>query len=150
MDALIVKANTKVNVNLATVDQYILGNKNALTGAIQNLVHNALQAVSTNSTEQPVINIQMYNNKNAVYISVKDNGPGIKNNDIDKIFEPFFTSSSKGTGLGLAVVKSVVEAHQGEVSYLSKAGEGAHFSMKFPLLGDVDTSSINNTSIEEK
>jgi two-component system sensor histidine kinase FlrB len=150
MDALIVKANTKVNVNLATVDQHILGNKNALTGAIQNLVHNALQAVSTNSTEQPVINIQMYNNENAVYISVKDNGPGIKSNDIDKIFEPFFTSSSKGTGLGLAVVKSVVEAHQGEVSYLSQAGEGAHFSMKFPLLGDVDTSSINNASIEEK
>lgn len=150
MDALIVKANTKVNCHLAKVDHRILGNKNALSGAIQNLVHNALQATSSNSDEQAVINIQMYNDSSAVYISVKDNGPGIKSNDVDKIFEPFFTSSSKGTGLGLAVVKSVVEAHQGEVSYLSKTGEGAHFSMKFPLLGEVETSSINKTSIEEK
>ena len=150
MDALIVKANTKVNLHLATVEHHILGNKNALSGAIQNLVHNALRAGSATSIEQAVINIQVYSNKNSVYISVKDNGPGIKSVDIEKIFEPFYTSSSKGTGLGLAVVKSVVEAHQGEVNYLSQRGEGAHFCIKLPLLGQVEASSISKTSIEEK
>ena len=149
MDALIIKANTQVNINLTTVEHHILGNKNALTGAIQNLVHNALQATSVSGDEQAVINIQLYSNKNSIYISVKDNGTGINRDDIDKIFEPFYTSSSKGTGLGLAVVKSVVEAHQGEVNYLSQAGEGAHFCIKLPMLGQVETLSINKTNSQE-
>ncbi|MDX2368318.1 MAG: HAMP domain-containing sensor histidine kinase [Colwellia sp.] len=150
MDALIIKANTQVNLHLTTDDHHILGNKNALTGAIQNLVHNALQAASATSIEQAVINIQVYSSKNSVYISVKDNGTGINSADIEKIFEPFYTSSSKGTGLGLAVVKSVVEAHQGEVNYLSQSGEGAHFCIKLPMLGQVETLSINKTSSQEK
>ncbi len=150
MDALIIKANAQVNLHLTTVEHHILGNKNALTGAIQNLVHNALQVKIATNIEQSVINIQVYSNKNSVYISVKDNGPGINSVDIAKIFEPFYTSSSKGTGLGLAVVKSVVEAHQGEVNYLSQEGEGAHFCMKLPLLGQIEASSINKASIQEK
>ena len=150
MDALITKADTQVNLHLSSIEHQILGNKNALTGAIQNLVNNAIQAVGAESVEQPVINIQVYSNKESVYISVKDNGPGIDNIDINKIFEPFYTSSSKGTGLGLAVVKSVVEAHQGEVNYLSKIGEGAHFCIKLPLLGELEASVINRKSTQEK
>ena len=138
MDALITKANAQVNINLSGDDNPILANKNALTGAIQNLVHNALQATDSTKVEQPIINIQVYSQNDAVYISVKDNGPGINSKNIEKIFEPFYTSSSKGTGLGLAVVKSVVEAHQGEVNYLSQPGEGAHFCLKLPLLEQVD------------
>jgi two-component system sensor histidine kinase FlrB len=150
MDALIIKENAQVNVHLSTGEHHILGNKNALTGAIQNLVHNALQATAAANVEQAVINIQVYSNKNSVYISVKDNGSGINSVNIKKIFEPFYTASSKGTGLGLAVVKSVVEAHQGEVNYLSQTGEGAHFCMKLPLLGQVEASPIDKTSIKEK
>jgi len=150
MDALITKADTQVNLHLSPEEHQILGNKNALTGAIQNLVNNALQAVDTANIEQPVINIQVYSNKESVYISVKDNGPGIDSVDIKKIFEPFYTSSSKGTGLGLAVVKSVVEAHQGEVNYLSQIGEGAHFCIKFPLLGALEASTINRKCTQEK
>lgn len=150
MDALITKANSEVNLHLNAIEHQILGNKNALTGAIQNLVNNALQAASTAKVEQSVINIQVYSNKSYVYISVKDNGPGIDNINIKKIFEPFYTSSSKGTGLGLAVVKSVVEAHQGEVNYLSHTGEGAHFCIRLPLLGELESSSINKASTKEK
>jgi len=138
MDALITKANAQVNIQSSGDDNTILANKNALTGAIQNLLHNALQATDSVEVEQAIINIQVYNKNDAVYISVKDNGSGIKSKNIDKIFEPFYTSSSKGTGLGLAVVKSVVEAHQGEVNYLSQPGEGAHFCLKLPLLEQVD------------
>lgn len=150
MDALIIKANAQVNIHLAPVEHHILGNKNALSGAIQNLVHNALQATATKNDEQAVINIQVYSNQNSVYLSVKDNGPGINSIDNQKIFEPFYTSSSQGTGLGLAVVKSVAEAHQGEVNYLSQAGEGAHFCMKLPLLEQTEFSSIDNVATQEK
>jgi two-component system sensor histidine kinase FlrB len=141
MDALITKASAQVNIQLPDDDNIILANKNALTGAIQNLLHNALLATDSAKIEQAIINIQVYKQNDAVYISVQDNGPGIISKNIEKIFEPFYTSSSKGTGLGLAVVKSVVEAHQGEVNYLSQPGEGAHFCLKLPLLKQADLNS---------
>jgi len=133
MDALISKASAQVNLQLPDENCQILANKNALVGAIQNLIHNALQA---RSNAPVAINIQVYAQQGHIYISVKDNGPGIKADIVDKIFEPFYTSSSKGTGLGLAVVKSVVEAHQGEVNYLSQSGEGAHFCLQLPMLAE--------------
>ncbi len=134
MDALITKAKAQVNLHINNDDCQVLANKNALVGAIQNLIHNALQAAETAKLAPAVVNIQVYVEQSTVYISVQDNGPGIDLTIIDKIFEPFYTSSSKGTGLGLAVVKSVVEAHQGEVNYLSQAGQGAHFCLQLPLL----------------
>lgn len=141
MDALVMKANAKVNIHVNNEECQVLANKNALAGAIQNLIHNALQA-SLETPEQAVINIQVYSEKSQVFISVQDNGPGIDLAIVDKIFEPFYTSSSKGTGLGLAVVKSVVEAHQGEVSYLSQAGQGAHFCLKLPQLASVKRGEV--------
>lgn len=143
MDALLDKANAKIKVQLPENELHILGNKNALTGAIQNLIHNSLQAISTHKVIEPLINIQVYSQANHLYLSVKDNGPGIDAKISDKIFQPFYTSSSKGTGLGLAVVKSVVGAHQGEVNLLNETNAGAHFVIKLPLLeqGNVMNSS---------
>ncbi|GAA0815589.1 ATP-binding protein [Colwellia asteriadis] len=144
MDALLTKAKAQVNLQLSTEEHTILGNKSALTGAIQNLLHNALKAAVL--TQQTVINIQVYSQENNIYLSVKDNGPGIDVPNKDKIFEPFYTSSSQGTGLGLAVVKSVVNAHQGDVKLISKAGEGAHFVIRLPLM--LTTQTKSNTSPE--
>ena len=152
MDALISKAKAKVNLHLSRNDHVILANKNALTGAIQNLLHNALQATSSLKDKPAVINIQVYGHNDVVYISVKDNGAGISSEHIDKIFTPFYTSNSKGTGLGLAVVKSVVEAHQGKVTYLSQPGEGAHFCLKLPLIEPTDlklNKTVQKTSVQE-
>jgi len=140
MDALLDKESVKVTLHLSDNELYILGNKSALTGAIQNLLHNSLTAMSTSqesnssSTFNPLINIQVYSQANHLYLSFKDNGPGIDNKIIDKIFQPFYTSSTKGTGLGLAVVRSVVSAHQGEVNLLTQVDVGAHFVIKLPLL----------------
>ena len=149
MDALITKANAKVNAIPSEHDNIILANKNALTGAIQNLLHNALQAMAAAKVKNPTINIQVYSQKEAVYISVQDNGPGINPSNLEKIFEPFFTSNSQGTGLGLAVAKSEVEAHQGKVKYLSKEGQGAHFCMKLPLLEPNQTATAQQSNAQE-
>ena len=155
MDALISNANGQVDIQFSDDNSQILANKNALTGAIQNLLHNALQAASgnnnANNEKQVQINIQTYLKGDHVYISVKDNGPGINADLVDKIFQPFYTSSSNGTGLGLAVVKSVVNAHQGEVSYLSHQGEGAHFCLKLPLLAATQLNKdTNKDTLQEK
>ncbi|MBU2869957.1 HAMP domain-containing sensor histidine kinase [Colwellia sp. E2M01] len=151
MEALFIKESTNIKIKLADDEQYILGNKNALTGAIQNLLQNALRAMSTiqQSDFEPQITLQVYSQANDLYLSVKDNGPGIDAKISDKIFQPFYTSSSKGTGLGLSVVKSVVNAHQGEVNLLNesnKQNSGAHFVIKLPLIehGAVVENSGNN------
>jgi len=136
MEALIVKAKAKVTIKPCESDCQLLGNKNALTGAIQNLIHNSLQVIKDSAE----INIQTKCHGEHVYISVEDNGEGIRPAIANKIFEPFYTSKEKGTGLGLAVVKSVVEAHQGQVQLLNSFGKGAHFCIKLPL--------INNTPSE--
>lgn len=130
LEALIAKAGAQVDVTLCEENCRVLGNKSALTGAIQNLVHNSIEVIGNNAH----VVIQAYCRDKQVYISVKDNGNGIAPEIADKIFEPFYTSRAKGTGLGLAVVKSVATAHQGDVRLLSKAGEGAHFCIELPLL----------------
>jgi two-component system sensor histidine kinase FlrB len=124
------QAGAKVNLNFCQQGGEVLGNVSALSGAIQNLIHNSLSVIKVNA----VINISAYCQDEYAYISVRDNGPGISGELANKIFEPFYTSRSQGTGLGLAVVKSVTNAHQGEVNLLSQPGEGAHFCMKIPLL----------------
>ena len=134
MEVLLDKANAEVVINLPDSELTILGNINALTGAIQNLLHNALQATKSHKVLRPHITIQVYSQASHLYISFKDNGPGIDASISEKIFQPFYTSSSKGTGLGLSVVKSVVNAHQGEVSLLNEINAGAHFVIKLPLL----------------
>ncbi len=130
MDALILKAQSQVTVKMCEDNGQILGNKNALEGALQNLIHNSLQVIKNNAE----INIQVQCHGCFAYISVEDNGSGIPPELTEKIFEPFYTSKSQGTGLGLSVVKSVVEAHQGQVKLLSSIGSGAHFCIKLPLM----------------
>lgn len=131
LEALSEKAKATINIQPCPDDCHILGNKRALTGAIQNLIHNSLEVIKENA----VINISSHCQDEFAFISVKDNGSGISEALASKIFEPFYTSRAQGTGLGLAVVKSVAQAHQGDAYLLSKPDEGAHFCIKLPLLG---------------
>lgn len=141
LEALIRQANAKVTIVPCPDDCEVLGNQSALSGALQNLIHNSLEVIKSDAE----INIQAYCRGNTAYISVKDNGKGIDSTIADKIFEPFFTSRVKGTGLGLAVVKSVANAHHGDVRLLSKAGESAHFCLDLPVIKtDLMQSNFTN------
>jgi len=73
---------------------------------------------------------------NRISISVKDEGAGIKDEDMGKIFESFFTTKKKGegTGLGLSLSKRLVEANGGRIEVQSKVGEGSVFKISLPLL----------------
>ena len=145
IEALITKADAKVTLKTCDSDCSILGNKHALTGAIQNLIHNSLQVIKNNAE----ITIQAKCHGAFAYISIEDNGEGIDNALADKIFEPFYTSKTQGTGLGLAVVKSVVEAHQGQVRLLTDQGNGAHFCIKLPLIKPIDKNADKPSSLNE-
>ena len=130
VEALVTQANATITLSLCHDDCEVLGNKRALSGAIENLIHNSLQVIRQDAE----ITITTYCQSEYAYISVQDNGQGIEKDLARKIFEPFYTSKAQGTGLGLAVVKSVANAHQGDVRLVSKPGEGAHFCIHLPIL----------------
>ncbi|HEY8208701.1 MAG TPA: ATP-binding protein [Myxococcaceae bacterium] len=68
-------------------------------------------------------------------IDLCDDGPGIGQSDLPRIFEPFFTTKAKGTGLGLAVVKRIIEDHEGTVEVRSEVGRGTTFTFRLPIQG---------------
>ena len=109
----------------------MLGNENALRGALLNLLNNAVDAVGQAGYIQISV-VQLDGCK--LRIEIKDDGPGIDQALSQRIFEPFFTTKVHGTGLGLAVVDSVVKAHGGHVSIESTLGQGAVFSIDLPCI----------------
>ena len=64
---------------------------------------------------------------------LRDNGCGIPADKIERIFNPFFTTKEKGTGLGMAISKKIVEAHDGSIDVVSEAGRGTEFKITLPL-----------------
>ena len=105
------------------------GNREALAGALINLVRNALQAAGENA--HVVVSAAVEGSD--VRISVSDNGPGVAADQVEKIFEPFVSLRSDGTGLGLAVVRSVAKAHGGDISLTTNGPDGATFVLSLPL-----------------
>ncbi|MEF1174902.1 ATP-binding protein, partial [Vibrio sinaloensis] len=107
----------------------LLGNANAIASALSNLVMNAIQIAGKAS--QVDVFFRPVNNE--LRISVQDSGPGVPKELQSKIMEPFFTTRSQGTGLGLAVVQMVCRAHDGRLELISEEGDGACFTMCIPL-----------------
>ena len=69
---------------------------------------------------------------NLVWLRIADNGPGIDETVLQKMFSPFYTSKANGTGLGLPICKKLVDAHGGSIEVSSEAGRGAEFMLSFP------------------
>jgi PAS domain S-box-containing protein len=69
-----------------------------------------------------------------VMVEVRDNGPGISAEDLERIFSPFFTTKPQGTGLGLAIVRKVIDAHEGRIDAVSAPGRGATFRVTLPVV----------------
>ncbi|WP_299431164.1 ATP-binding protein [uncultured Maribacter sp.] len=101
-----------------------------LIRVITNLVKNAIQAVP--EVASPRILVSMASEETYVKIMVADNGIGILDENKDKIFEPKFTTKTSGMGLGLGMVKNIVESYKGIISYTSQPGKGTVFTVKFP------------------
>ena len=110
----------------------IWADKDLLLRVFNNLIKNALQSVPVGSTGK--INIQLTEENETYTVSVKDNGVGIKPSEQDKIFVPYFTTKSKGTGLGLAMSKQIIEGMKGKIWFDSELDVGTTFFVTFPKL----------------
>jgi len=132
-DAQAIHQSIKILCRGLDKDILVLGNDTALGGAVSNLLHNAIQASPNSATVKVIIQPYVTDKQDAVCISVIDQGCGIDESKIMQIFEPFFTSKSQGTGLGLAVVKSVAQSHKGEIKATNNSnGVGACFDLILP------------------
>jgi two-component system, sporulation sensor kinase E len=109
----------------------IKGDKEKLVIALLNVMVNAVEAVPE-KTGKLALTTTTANNK--VSIIITDNGKGIPKKDMDKIFEPFFTSKRGGTGLGLTAAYNIIAKHGGEIRVNSKPGEGTSFVITLATL----------------
>ena len=91
---------------------------------------NAFQAIP--EKRDPKIEVNISEKDNNVQISISDNGYGISKTDMKKIFEPSFTTKSSGMGLGLSMIKSIVTAYNGQITFKSKSNVGTTFNITFP------------------
>ena len=108
-----------------------MGSSNHLQGVWINLLINAIEAIGDKKGE---LKITTHFESNTYYIEVRDSGVGISEDNLGKIFEPYFTTkrSGAGTGLGLSLVKRTIQAHGGQIMVDSSPGEGARFTVILP------------------
>ena len=102
-----------------------------LIRVVTNLVKNSIQAMPAGKVD-PRIGVKVFSDGKLVKITVEDNGSGISDDTKSKIFEPKFTTKTSGMGLGLAMVKNIVETFGGSITFTSKEGKGTTFTVAFP------------------
>lgn len=102
-----------------------------LIRVVTNLVKNGIQAMPKD-VEQPQIDVNVFSEDGWIKITVKDNGMGISEETRSRIFEPKFTTKTSGMGLGLAMVKNIVETYNGSITFTSEFGKGTTFIVAFP------------------
>ncbi|MBS1149808.1 MAG: multi-sensor signal transduction histidine kinase, partial [Myxococcaceae bacterium] len=104
-----------------------------LRQAVINLVTNAIQAAGKGGKVVARLRQELTAGRGFIRIDVIDDGPGVSPQARDRIFEPFFSTKASGSGLGLSIVKRIVEAHQGVLIVHSVPQQGSTFSLRFPL-----------------
>ncbi|RMH65220.1 MAG: PAS domain S-box protein [Calditrichaeota bacterium] len=104
--------------------------ENQLRTVILNVLRNGIEALDNGG----VMNITIQHTPDRLSIIIEDNGPGIKQEDINKIFNPFFSNKDFGTGLGLAICKQIVDAHNGTIHVENRASGGARFIIELPTV----------------
>jgi PAS domain S-box-containing protein len=118
-----VKAKLARNLTATPIDA------TQLQQVLVNLVKNAVQAMTTGGT----LTLQTGETGDDVWVSVADTGGGIPQEQINRIFEPFYTTKKKGSGLGLMIVQRIVRAHNGRIELESNVGRGTIFRIWLPL-----------------
>ncbi|MBO7532809.1 MAG: hypothetical protein J6T46_02385, partial [Victivallales bacterium] len=106
----------------------LLGDADQLTQAAYNLIKNAIQAMSEGGRLMIDVEVDDVH----VHVRFADTGPGIDEITLQRLMEPYYTTKSSGTGLGLLIVDRIVRAHGGELTIESRPGEGAAFTISLP------------------
>lgn len=125
-------AEQNIDVNLSEEENLpnISGDPEFLRSVFNNLFINAIQSMEMNGGK---LDVKISAEKTCVRIDIIDTGSGISPENVEKIFEPYFSTKETGTGLGLAIVKKVIDDHNGEITVESEKDAGTHFTVKLPI-----------------
>ena len=133
----------KIYVDIEAIESKLYVDEVHFTNVLFNLMDNA---VKYRKPDQPInIYMKTWNDDEHLYFSVRDNGLGIKKEDLKKVFDKFYRVHTgnvhdvKGFGLGLAYVKKIVDLHKGEIRISSEYGKGTTFTIKLPIVKDNET-----------
>ncbi|RRQ46757.1 sensor histidine kinase [Chryseobacterium sp. SC28] len=129
-NALLIFSDENIFVHANQEDIRMRIDKDYLTRIITNLVNNASQAKS--GERKSLINVDLEKIEKRIKITVQDNGVGIPADKLDKIFDPNFTSKNSGMGIGLTMVKRMVEDYNGTITVVSELDKGATFTISMP------------------
>ena len=126
--------NVKFQTSFSKMDCFINMDREKLIIAFRNLIKNAIEAMDNNNKES-LIYLSSYHeildSQEFFTVSITDTGNGINENDLRRIFEPYFTSKDKGTGIGLSIVEKIINEHNGMIDVDSIIGEGTTFFVRF-------------------
>jgi signal transduction histidine kinase len=125
-------AGVQLELELAESLPVIEADNVQMQQVLGNLVLNAVEAMLEVGTRRRVLSVQSRSTGNGVQVSVRDTGSGLPVLDLEQVFEPFYTTKSDGVGIGLAISRSIVEAHGGAIWASVEAGTGATFSFTLP------------------
>ncbi len=123
--------NTKLSCSYSNTPIYAKIDRDKLGQAISNIVINGIQAMLDGG--ELFIRVSEDTDNDKAVIEISDTGIGISQENLDRLFEPYFTTKPDGTGLGLAITNKIAEAHGGEMKVNSEEGQGATFSIILPL-----------------
>lgn len=128
--------NANIHYENESENMKIQGSSEQVKQVLINLIQNSIKAIeikSSASAEPGVVKLAVTrNHADEAVISVEDNGVGIRKENFEKLFIPFFTTSADGTGLGLSICQKIIEAHRGKIEVSSEEGRGARFTVVIP------------------
>ena len=120
---------------------WVNGDRVHLQQVLINLVVNAIDSLATAGTEAAKVRVQVrQTDATTVEVAVADNGPGIPEEAITSLFQPFFTTKAKGMGIGLTISKTIIEAYRGKLWALNDPVGGARFCFTLPVMTGVPAS----------
>jgi signal transduction histidine kinase len=141
-DSLIIFKSEALHKNIRMINHspnrsvFVHGDKIQLEQVILNFLYNAGHAIESSDTDSRIIELFQHIDKDSVKVSVRDSGSGIKEEVKDKLFKPFVTSRESGFGIGLAVCRSIIENHNGEIWAENIPEGGAEFSFRLKIMTD--------------
>ncbi len=114
----------------------IMGTRDLLIQVLINVMLNASQALADHDVDPKKIEISLITEKSTISLCIEDNGPGIDEKMITRIFDPFYTTKPKGSGLGLSISHRIMQEHEGNINIESQKGKYTRIILKFPINGE--------------
>jgi signal transduction histidine kinase len=157
LDGALTQMRSKLETNAVAVSRaYLSGpmvraDADKLRQVFSNMIDNAIDAMESTKGERKLEFAIQNNGAGMAAVRIRDNGCGIADDKIGKIFNPFYTSKETGTGLGLGVAKKVIDSHRGTIQVLSTVGVGTEFVLEIPLsdaVRDAAESAADSTGDE--